>query len=71
MPNMLVRDALGTCLSVLRLSGTLSYMEARSTAAGIESGGSRHAWGQAYRDGPLVCSRMHITFGRDDRLGLP
>ncbi len=45
-------------------------MEARSTAAGIESGGSRHAWGQAYRDGSLVCSRVHITFGRDDRLGL-
>jgi hypothetical protein len=45
-------------------------MEARSTAAGIESDGSRHAWGQTYRDGSLVCSRVHITFGRDDRLGL-
>jgi hypothetical protein len=45
-------------------------MEARSTAASIESGGSRHAWGQAYRDGSLDRSRVHITFGRDDRVGL-
>ena len=43
-------------------------MEERSTAAGIESGGSRHAWEQAYPGGSLVCSRVHITSGRDDRL---
>jgi hypothetical protein len=31
---------------------------------------SAHAWGRAYRDGSLVCGRVHVTFGRDDRLGL-
>ncbi len=31
--------------------------------------GRRHAWGQAYRDGSLVCSRVRVTFGRDDRVG--
>ncbi|MGH2941609.1 MAG: hypothetical protein ACRDLN_02375 [Solirubrobacteraceae bacterium] len=30
----------------------------------------RHEWGQAYRDGSLVCGRVRVTFGRDDRLGL-
>jgi hypothetical protein len=30
----------------------------------------RYAWGQAYRDGSLVCGRVHVTFGRDDRVGL-
>ena len=30
----------------------------------------RSAWGRAYRDGSLVCGRVHVTFGRDDRLGL-
>jgi hypothetical protein len=30
----------------------------------------RFAWGQAYRDGSLICGRVHVTFGRDDRLGL-
>jgi hypothetical protein len=30
----------------------------------------RYAWGRAYRDGTLVCGRVHVTFGRDDRLGL-
>jgi hypothetical protein len=30
----------------------------------------RHAWGRAYRDGSLVCTRVHVTFHRDDRLGL-
>jgi hypothetical protein len=30
----------------------------------------RYAWGRAYRDGSLVCGRVHITIGRDDRLGL-
>lgn len=32
--------------------------------------GRRHAWGQAYRDGSLVCGRVHVTFGRDERIGL-
>lgn len=30
----------------------------------------RYAWGQAYREGSLICGRVHVTFGRDDRLGL-
>jgi hypothetical protein len=30
----------------------------------------RCAWGRAYRDGSLVCTRVHITFRRDERLGL-
>jgi hypothetical protein len=30
----------------------------------------RYAWGRAYRDGSLVCGRVHVTFARDDRLGL-
>lgn len=31
----------------------------------------RYAWGRAYRDGRLVCARVHVTIGRDDvRLGL-
>ena len=31
---------------------------------------SRYAWGRAYRDGALVCGRVHVTIGRDsDRLG--
>jgi hypothetical protein len=31
---------------------------------------SRYAWGRAYRDGTLVCGRVHVTIGRDsDRLG--
>lgn len=30
----------------------------------------RHEWGQAYRDGSLVCARVRVTFRRDDRLGL-
>jgi hypothetical protein len=30
-----------------------------------------YAWGRAYRDGRLVCWRVHVTIGRDDaRLGL-
>ena len=59
-------------------------METRSSAVGIEPGaspsgparrdsttdGRRHAWGQAYRDGSLVCGRVHVTFGRDERVGL-
>jgi hypothetical protein len=30
----------------------------------------RREWGQAYRDGSLVCGRVHVTFSRDDRIGL-
>jgi hypothetical protein len=30
----------------------------------------RYAWGRAYRNGSLVCGRVHVTFRRDDRLGL-
>jgi hypothetical protein len=31
----------------------------------------RQAWGRAYRDGRLVCWRMHVTIGRHEaRLGL-
>jgi len=30
----------------------------------------RYRWGRAYRDGRLVCARVHITIGHDDRLGL-
>jgi hypothetical protein len=30
----------------------------------------RHAVGRAYREGSLVCGRVHVTFRRDDRLGL-
>lgn len=29
-----------------------------------------YAWGRAYRDGSLVCTRVHVTFRRDERLGL-
>jgi hypothetical protein len=32
--------------------------------------GQRTAWGRAYRDGTLVCGRVYVTFGSDDRLGL-
>jgi len=30
----------------------------------------RRAVGRAYREGSLVCTRVQVTFGRDDRLGL-
>lgn len=30
----------------------------------------RYAWGRAYRDGQVVCGRVHVTVGRDGRLGL-
>ena len=30
----------------------------------------RRAMGRAYREGSLVCTRVQVTFGRDDRLGL-
>lgn len=30
----------------------------------------RYLWGRAYRDGQLVCTRVHVTIGRDHRLGL-
>jgi hypothetical protein len=29
----------------------------------------RYAWGRAYRDGAVVCARVHVTIGRDARLG--
>lgn len=32
--------------------------------------GQHREWGQAYRDGSLVCGRVRVTFVRDDRLGL-
>jgi len=28
------------------------------------------SWGRAYRNGQLVCARVRITIGHDDRLGL-
>ena len=30
----------------------------------------RYAVGRAYRDGALICGRVHVKIGRDDRLGL-
>ena len=30
----------------------------------------RYGWGRAYRDGTIVCARVHLTIGRDGRLGL-
>jgi hypothetical protein len=27
-------------------------------------------WGRAYRNGRLVCARVHVTIGHDERLGL-
>jgi hypothetical protein len=30
----------------------------------------RYTWGRAYRDGELVCARVHLIIGRDGRLGL-
>jgi len=30
----------------------------------------RRWWGRAYRNGKLVCARVHVTIGYDDRLGL-
>jgi hypothetical protein len=30
----------------------------------------RDAWGRAYRDGSLVCGRVYVSFGCDDRLDL-
>lgn len=30
----------------------------------------RRTWGRAYRDGEVVCDRVHVAMGRDDRLGL-
>ena len=29
-----------------------------------------YSWGRAYRDGALVCARVHVIVGRDGRLGL-
>ena len=33
------------------------------------TGGQRYAWGCAYRDGSLICGRVHLTLDRDDRHG--
>jgi len=41
--------------------------DATSTAVVVEQ---HRAWGRAYRDGSLVCGRVHVTIGRDDRLCL-
>src|SRR5258708_6125248 len=30
----------------------------------------RYGWGRAYRDGEIVFARVHLTIGRDGRLGL-
>lgn len=30
----------------------------------------RYSWGRAYRDGTIVCARVHLTIGCDVRLGL-
>jgi hypothetical protein len=30
----------------------------------------RYNWGRAYRNGELVCARVHLTVGRDGWLGL-
>lgn len=32
--------------------------------------GQRSGWARAYRDGKVACARVHVTIGRDDRLGL-
>jgi len=29
--------------------------------------GERYAWGQAYRNGSLICDRAHVTLTRDDQ----
>ena len=31
------------------------------------TGDERYAWGQAYRDGSLICARVRVTLDRDDR----
>jgi hypothetical protein len=31
---------------------------------------AQRRWGRAYRNGEMVCDRVEITIGRDDRLGL-
>jgi hypothetical protein len=30
----------------------------------------RYLWGRAYRNGEVVCARVHVTVGRDAQLGL-
>jgi hypothetical protein len=30
----------------------------------------RYSWGRAYRGATIVCARVHVTIGRDGRLGL-
>lgn len=33
------------------------------------AGGELYAWGQAYRDGSLVCTGVRVTLAGDDQLG--
>jgi hypothetical protein len=40
------------------------------THADLSGRERRQAVGRAYRDGTLVCGRVHVTIGRDDGLGL-
>ena len=51
------------------MSSTHPNQPGRAYRAGATST-QRREWGQAYRDGSLVCERVHVTFGDDDRLGL-
>jgi hypothetical protein len=39
-------------------------------SAGVEDLALRRGWGRAYRGEHLVCGRVYITVGHDDRLGL-
>ena len=61
------------CASASCIVGIASeeHRHARHPLAGRSaSSARRHAWGQAYRDGSLVCGRVRVTFARDERLGL-
>ncbi|MGH2942926.1 MAG: hypothetical protein ACRDLN_09185 [Solirubrobacteraceae bacterium] len=33
------------------------------------TGDKRYAWGQAYRDGSLICESVRVTLARDDQPG--
>lgn len=39
-------------------------------AGTLQRSEQRTGWGRAYRDGRLVCGRVHVTLGHDVRLGL-
>jgi hypothetical protein len=46
-------------------------MPARRRTPSTQHSAARHSgWGRAYRDGTLVCARVHVTIGHDERLGL-